>query len=149
MAIRKIPPVAIAVIGIVGIVLTLTTLGLVSINQSVSNSGTITSVNVGVYSDSGCTTNCTSISWGSISPNSTVTKTVYVKNTGTAQIKLNMTTNTWSPANANGPITLTWNQEGATLNASQVATTTLTLGVSASISGVTTFSFNIVITGTG
>jgi hypothetical protein len=35
------------------------------------------------------------------------------------------------------------------LTASQVATATLTLGVSSSISGITAFSVNIVITGTG
>jgi len=148
MAMRK-ASVVVAAVALLGTVLALTTLGLLSVNQSVPSSGTITSVNVGVYSDPGCTTNCTSISWGSISPGSVVTKTVYVKNTGTAQITLNMTTNSWSPAGANGPIALTWDKEGAVLTASQVATTTLTLTVSSSISGVTSFSFNIVITGSG
>ena len=148
MAMRK-ASVVVAAVALLGTVLALTTLGLLSVNQSVPSSGTITSVNVGVYSDPGCTTNCTSISWGSISPGSVVTKTVYVKNTGTAQITLNMTSNSWSPPAANGPIALTWDKEGAVLTASQVATTTLTLTVSSSISGVTSFSFNIVITGSG
>jgi hypothetical protein len=145
---RKISPAAVAVVAVVGLVLTVLTAGLLSVSQTMSSSGTITSVNVGVYSDSGCTQNCTSITWGSVSPGSVVTQTVYVKNTGTANdLKLNMTTSGWSPAGANGPITLTWNQEGVTLTAGQVATTTLTLSVSSSISGVTSFSFNIVITG--
>jgi hypothetical protein len=114
-----------------------------------SSSGTILTVNVGVYSDSACTQPLTSISWGTISPGSTITRTIYVKNTGTAQITLSMTTNSWNPTSANGPLTLTWDKEGATLTANQVATATLTLTVSSSISGITTFSVNIVIAGTG
>jgi len=149
MAMRKISIGAILAIVAVGLVLTVTTAGLLSVTQLVSSSGSITTVNVGVYSDSACTKNLTSIGWGTISPNTTVTQTIYVKNTGNVQITLSMTTNGWSPTNANGPITLTWNQEGAKLSAGASVAATLTLSVSSSISGITTFSVNIVITGSG
>jgi hypothetical protein len=149
MAMRKISKGAILAIVAVGLVLTVITAGALSMNQTVSSTGTITSVNVGVYSDSDCTQNCTSIDWGSISPGGSVTRTIYVKNTGTAQITLSMTKNSWTPPSADGPITLTWDKESTTLNANEVATATLTLSVSASISGITAFSVNIVITGTG
>jgi hypothetical protein len=149
MAMRKISTGAIIAIVMLGLVLTLTTAGLLSMSQSLSSSGSITTVNVGVYSDSACTLPLTSISWGTISPNSTVTRTIYVKNTGNTQITLSMTTNGWSPTSANGPITLTWNREGTTLSAGASVAATLTLTVSSSISGITTFSVNIVITGTG
>jgi hypothetical protein len=140
-----------AVIGIavLGIALTLTTAGLLSVTQLVSSSGTITTVNVGVYSDSACTKPLTSIDWGAISPGGSVTRTIYVKNTGSVQITLSMTKTNWNPTSANGPITITWNKEGTTLTANAVATATLTLSVSSSISGITTFSVNIVIAGTG
>lgn len=149
MTTRKISTGTIIAITMVGLILTLTTAGLISVNQTVPSSGTIKTVNVGVYSDSACTINCTSIDWGSISPGSTVNRTIYVKNTGTAQITLNMTKTNWNPPSANGPITLTWNREGTTLNAGQSTTATLTLSVSSSITGITAFSVNIVITGTG
>jgi hypothetical protein len=136
-------------IAVLGIALTLTTAGLLSVNQLVSSSGTITTVNVGVYSDSACTQNLTSINWGTVSPGGSVTKTIYVKNTGSVQITLGMTKTSWNPTSANGPITLTWNKEGTKLNAGSVATATLTLSVSSSISGITTFSVNIVIAGSG
>ena len=150
MAMKKLSTGAIiAIIAITGMFLTLTTAGLLSVNQSISSSGSLTTVNVGVYSDSAYSQPLTSIDWGTISPGTTVTRTIYVKNTGNTQITLSMTTNGWSPTSANGPLTLTWNREGTTLSAGISTAATLTLSISSSISGITTFSVNIVITGTG
>src|SRR3990170_3259436 len=150
MAMKKLSTGAIiAIIAITGMFLTLITAGLLSVNQSISSSGNVTTVNVGVYSDSACTQTLTSVDWGTISPGTTVTRTIYVKNTGNTQITLSMTTNSWSPTSANGPLTLTWNREGTTLSAGISTAATLTLSISSSISGITTFSVNIVITGTG
>jgi hypothetical protein len=73
---------------------------------------------------------------------------VYVKNTGNAAVTLNMTTSAWSPSSASSYITLTWNQTGTVLQAGGVVTAGLTLTVSSSISGITSFSFNITISGT-
>ena len=139
----------IAIVAIAGLFLTLTTAGLLSINQSIPTSGTVSTVNVDVYSNSACTQQLTSISWGSVAPGGTAARTVYVKNTGTNQITLTMTRTNWNPANANGPIAVTWDKESTTLTANQIATATLTLSVSSSISGITTYSVDIVITGTG
>ena len=86
---------------------------------------------------------------GSISPGGSAAIAVYVKNTGTTLITLSMTKANWNPAGANGPITVTWNREGATLTANQVTAATLTLSVSSSISGIPTFSFDVIITGIG
>jgi hypothetical protein len=149
MAMRKISTGAIVAIMAIGFVLVATTAGLLSVSQTVSSSGTVTAVNVGVYSDSGCTLNLTSIDWGTISPGHSVTKTIYVKNTGSAQITLSMTKAGWNPPSADGPITLTWNRETAVLNAGQSISATFILSVSSSISGITTFSVNIIITGSG
>jgi hypothetical protein len=146
---RKISTGAIIAIMMVGLILTVTTAGLLSVSQSVSSTGTVTAINVGVYSDSSCTQALTSIDWGTISPGNSVTKIIYVKNTGNSQITLGMTKTGWNPTSANGPITVTWNKEGTTLSVGQYIAATLTLSVSSSISGITTFSVNIVITGTG
>jgi hypothetical protein len=129
--------------------LTVTTAGLLSVNQNIPSSGTVTAVNVGVYSNSACTQNLTSINWGTVSPGDSVTRTIYVKNTGNSQVTLSMTKTNWNPTSANGPITVTWNRESTTLVADQVTTATLTLSVSESVSGITDFSVEIVITGTG
>jgi hypothetical protein len=150
MAMRKISTGAIIALAATGIFLTLVTSGLLLSSQNVSSNGTISTVNVGVYSDSACTLNCTSISWGTISPGSSATSTIYVKNTGTVPMTLTMTTTGWNPTNANGPIALSWNRESYVLNANQSISAVLTLTVSSSInSSITTFNVNIVITGTG
>jgi len=131
------------------IFLIVTTAGLLSVNQTVSSSGVISSVDVGVYQEWACTNNLTSIDWGTLSPGDTATRTIYVKNIGTSPITLAMTTANWNPASANGPITLSWDIEGDTIDAAYVTQATLTLSVSPSISDITTFNMDVVITGTG
>ena len=148
MVLQKFSTVALIAIIVTLIILIVTTAGLLSVNKTISSSGTVIAVNVGVYSDSDCTSELTLIDWGTISPGNSVNTTIYLKNTGNTQITLSMTKTNWNPATADGPITLTWNRESATLNADQVTTATLTLSVSESISGVTNFSVDIVITGT-
>lgn len=149
MSFQKISAGALIAIAAVGIFLTVTTAGLLSINQTVPSSGIVSSVNVGVYQEYACVNNLTSINWGTLSPGDTATMTIYVKNIGTAPITLTMTTTNWNPISANGPITLSWNRESTALDAGQVTTATLTLSVSQGISGITNFSNDIVITGTG
>jgi archaellum component FlaG (FlaF/FlaG flagellin family) len=137
----------IAIIG-AAIILTITTAGLLSVNQTVPSSGIVTNVNVGVYQEHACTNNLTSIDWGTLSPGGSTTITIYIKNIGTQPITITMTQTNWNPEEADGPITLSWSPDDTTLNVGQVATATLTLNVSASISGINDFSFDIVITGT-
>ena len=136
-------------IAAIGLFVALLVSGALISTKTIPSSGIVATANLGAYSDSACTQSLTSISWGTVSPGSSVVRTVYVKNVGTTQVTLSMTKANWNPANANGPITLTWNQEGAVLAASQVATATLTLSASSTISGITTFSMDVVITGTG
>jgi hypothetical protein len=148
MSLQKRLAIALIAIIITVIILTVTTAGLLSVNKTISSSGTVIAVNVGVYSDSDCTSELTFIDWGRISPGNSVNTTIYLKNTGTTQITMSMTKTNWIPATADGPITLTWNRESATLNADQVTMATLTLSVSESISGITNFSVDILIAGT-
>jgi hypothetical protein len=117
-------------------------------NKTFSNTGTLTTVNVGAFSDAGCTQTLSTIDWGTIVPGSSANKTIYIKNTGTAKISLNMTVTAWSPASASGYMTLTWNREDTVLNVGASVATLLVLTVSGSVSGITNFSCNATITGT-
>lgn len=125
----------------------LQTSGLLNITQTVPTSGYVTAINLGVYKDNSCSENLTNIDWGSLSPGDIIYKAIYVKNTGNSPVNIHMTTDSWNPIEANGPITLTWNQENTVLNAGEVVKATLTLNVAANISGINDFSFNIIITG--
>jgi hypothetical protein len=102
-----------------------------------------------VYFDSGCTINMNSINWGSVAAGSSVTQIVYVKNTGTGTITLSLAASDWSPSIAGIYITVSWNQQGTQLSARQSVPAMITLTVSSSITGVTTFSNAIAISGTG
>ncbi len=150
MTMRKISTGALIAIALVGLLLAVTTAGVLTVTQSVYSTGTVdvTAVNVGVYSDSGCTLSLTSISWGSTSPGNSVTQTIYVKNTGNTPITLSMATSNWNPTSANGPISVSWNRQSQVLSAGSSIAATLTLSVSSSIDGITDFSVNIVVTGT-
>jgi len=119
------------------------------VSQTLTSSGSITSINVAIFSDSACTTPVNALSWGIISPGTSASRTVYVKNTGNSQLTLNMRTDGWVPAGANNSISVTWNKENAQLNADQSTAANLTLTVSPSISGILNFSVNIIISGSG
>jgi hypothetical protein len=145
---RKISIGATIAVAVTGIFLTMVTAGVLVASQTVPSGGTVTSVNVGVYTDPSCTINCTSIDWGTLAPGSSNTKTVYVKNTGSVPVTLSMTTGSWAPANANYYLGLSWNRQNNVLAAGTSVTATLTLTASSGASSLTTFSFNIIITGT-
>ena len=125
------------------------TLAVLSVQRAIPSSGMIVAVNVGVYSDAGCTQNLTSIDWGSVYPGGSVPKTIYVKNTGNAPITLSMTTTSWNPTIASGQINVAWDKENTVQNAGQSTSATLTLSVSQNVSGVTSFSMNIIVSGSG
>lgn len=125
------------------------TFAVLNAQRTIPSTGLIVAVNVGVYSDAACTVNLTSIDWGSVYPGGSVSRTVYVKNTGNAALSLSMTTLAWSPANAAGQIVVTWDKENAALSSGQSTSAILTLSASQSISGVASFSVNVIITGTG
>ena len=135
---------------LIAMALTFTTFAAVTTSQNVQSSGAITSsANLGVYSNSACTTLLSNINWGTLTPGGATTQTIYLKNTGSdLSLALRMATNEWTPTGANGPITLTWNKEGTILQPGQSVAATFTLSASSSIANVTSFSVQITITGT-
>jgi hypothetical protein len=146
MAMQRATIGTVVVIAVMGLMVS--ALGALVATRTISNTGSVTAVGVGVYSDSACTTALSAISWGTLNPGDVKNYTVYVRNEGTVSVTLNMTKGNWNPSSASSYITLTWNKEKYVLPAGQVVTAVLTLSVSSSVSGVTSFSFDITITGT-
>ncbi len=107
------------------------------------------SPDLSLYVDSACTQDLTAIDWGTISPGESVVRTMYVKNTGNIAVVLSMYTMNWSPANANGPVAVSWDKEGVLLDVNRVLMVSLKLNVSLSISEITSFDMDIVISATG
>lgn len=141
---------SVAILVIIAVALTLTTFAAISTSQNVQSNGQVTtSANLGVYSNSNCTTPLSSINWGTLPVGGNITQTIYIKNTGVGlSLALNMGTSNWNPVGSNGPITLTWNQGSTRLQPGQSVAANLTLTVSPTITDVTNFNVQINITGT-
>lgn len=151
---KKISAVSIIAIAVLGMVLTYTTAGVITIRQAtlsidrpLPSSGNIAALNVGIYSDYDCTQKLEALDWGDILPGSTIAKTIYLKNTGSTEITLSMKATNWTPQNADGPISITWNKEGTKLSKGEVTDATLTLTVAEDAIYITTFSATILISG--
>jgi len=143
---------ALAVIGLV-----MSAMGALVATRTVSNTGNILvvtpppsnpSIQLGVYSDSGCTNALSSIPWGTLSPGDTATATMYVRNEGNVTVTLSVQATDWNPASASSYFTFDWNCTGYVLQPNEAVQALLTLNVSSSISGITSFSFDITITAT-
>lgn len=118
-------------------------------SKSLSNSGSVKGIGVGIYQYQNCTSPVSSFNWGTLDPGASVSKTVYIRNEGNSPATLSMAVSNWNPAGASSYMTLTWDYGGQTLSVSQVIQVKFTLSVSSSISGITNFSFDITITASG
>ena len=122
---------------------------LTSVSVSLRSVGNIKALGVGVYGDSGCTQSVSSIDWGLAEPGAVKNVTVYIRNEGNAPITLSLQTANWNPANAANYISLSWSYGGQTISPNQVVGVTLSLSISSSITGITSFSFDIIISAVG
>lgn len=118
-------------------------------DETVSNVGSVKAIGVGVYWYENCTGEVSFIDWGMLEPGSSENVTVYIRNEGNSVASLSMDTSNWSPSNASNYITLSWDYGGVSITPSEVVQVTFTLSVSASIEGIMSFSFDILIMGSG
>lgn len=116
---------------------------------TIANRATVKSMGVGVYEEASCVTRVTSIDWGTLDPGGSKAKTAYIRNESNVPVTLGLSTVNWQPPEAAIYMTLSWDYAGLDLNPGDVASVILTLTISPDVAGVTTFSFDIVITGTG
>ena len=123
--------------------------GLLTTSKTLSSTGSVKAINVEVYWDDQCTLVVESIDWGTPELGDILSKMIYVKNTGNSQMILNMSCSGWDPVGVDSYLALSWNRDGAIIDVDEVVQAILTFSVSESISGVTDFSFNIIIEGTG
>ena len=122
---------------------------LVQTNRTISSAGSIKGIGVGIYWNSACTNRTSSINWGLTDPGSNKTVTVFVRNEGNTAATLSKATGNWNPSTASSYLSLNWDYTGQTLSVNQVLQVKLTLTVSKTISGITSFGFDITIIATG
>jgi len=124
------------------------TSGILFDSTTITNQGNVNSIGVGVYWEDSCLNEVTSINWGYVEPGSDANVTIYIKNDGNVPMTLNMTTGAWDPSSASTYITFSWNCEGSQVNGGAVLEATLFLSVSSNATGMSSFTFEITITGT-
>ena len=73
---------------------------------------------------------------------------MYLRNEGNVAVTLSITAGNWTPSTAQNYLTLTWNRNAYVLQPNEVIQAVLTLAVSSSITGITSFNFDITITAT-
>ena len=122
----------------------------IQVSNTISTVGTLKlSVGIGVYRDAGYANQLSTIDWGTLDPGATRSYSIYIQNEGGSALTLSMSTASWSPSSASNYLTLTWNYNGQTLSAGEGVQVTLTLSVSESVTGISSFSFDINIVGSG
>ena len=147
MQLQKLTKIAIIALVITIMFLTLTT---VTAAQSQSNNTQrkITTVNLGIYSDSACRHTVTTLNFLNINPGSTVKQTIYVKNTGNVPETLTMTVNNWSPSSVSTYLSYSWNRQNTVLAAGATIQATLTLKAASNTGSLTNFRADVTFTGT-
>jgi len=149
---RKLPVgslIALSATGLFLAILTSSTLisGVALYSQSTSSSGSITSMNIKIYSDSECNDPCSNIDWGILTPGNSTTYTIYLKNSGNKPIILSLISDNWIPINANNYLSLIWDKENSKLDPGQTTLALLTLTSELNMNSITNFDFNIIING--
>ena len=123
--------------------------GLLTATRTIGSHGSIKAIGVSVYWDSSCTNEVSSVDWGMVEPGSSTSVTVYIKNTGNSPVTLTLDTENWNPSSASNYMSLSWDYNGQSIDAGGVVQVELTLTVYSNVTGITDFSFDIVITGSG
>jgi len=105
------------------------------------------SIEIDIFSDGACTQPLSSVTWGEIEAGSSVNRIMYIRNSGDEGVTLSLMTDSWNPSGIESYMQLSWDYDGNTLASGVVLEVTLTLAVSPSATGVDSFSFDIIITG--
>jgi hypothetical protein len=117
--------------------------------ETISNVGSLKTIGIGAYWDENLTNRVDGIDWGTLEPGDQKSFLIYFQNEGNSAVTLSQSTSNWNPSAAATYLTLSWDYNGQIIEADKNLQVTLTLSVSASITGITDFSFDIIVVGTG
>jgi hypothetical protein len=131
-------------IAVLGLILTATTTSV--LGSPKGNSG-VTGRNLDIFADSKGATSCTNISWGNVNANSSITKTVYVKNPNTYKLTLTIAVSNWTPEEAKSILSVTSDKNSYALPPGKIVPVVLTLAVGNTVA-LTDFDCIIAFSGT-
>lgn len=134
--------------------ITATVSAVISIQKMIPSSGNIVVViptpppidivDVLFYSDPAATIEVTTVDWGVMNPGSIRPIILYLKNTGNIAETVTLSAGNYKPPELQGIMTLSWDSEGIRIEPGQVMKTNITLEVSGSVTGISTFSLSLI-----
>ena len=122
-------------------------LGQLVFRSTISSYGKVKAFGVEVYWDSNCSVPVSPIDWGLVEPGLASNVTVYIRNEGNYGVTLFLSADNWTPENASDYLTLRWDYVGQIINLGETIQVTLSLLASPDIEDITSFSFDIIISG--
>jgi hypothetical protein len=110
----------IVALSIATVMMVASVLAIMTSSKTIPTSGTINAFKVGVYSDAGCNTPLSSITFDTISPGYNTNKTIFIRNDATSggkSMSLSMTVTDWAcnPTNSSTVVYIAFNSTGTTL----------------------------------
>jgi hypothetical protein len=115
-------------------------------SKTIVYASSVNGLGVGIYWDQACTNRTLSLNWGPIEAGSNNTLTIYIKNESNSAASLSLETSNWTPSTSSGYMSLNWNYSSQVLSINQAIPLELTLTVSPTINGITSFSSDTTIT---
>lgn len=115
-------------------------------SKTIHATGEVVAIDVEVYTDPDCTVALDLIDWGRLYPRESTNTTFYVQLYGNTPSTLDLSTGNFVPVAAEQYLALTWDYDGHVLNPRDVLEVTVTLTVSFSITGIESFSFDVIVT---
>ena len=114
---------------------------------TITTHGNIKAVGCAFYTDSAGVRATSQIDWGTLEPGQTANVTLYMKSLSNVPVTISMAVGNFSPASGGSYLACTWNYGGGVLNPGQLVAVTFTLSVASTITGITSFSFDIGVVG--
>jgi len=112
----------------------------------IQGGGVIQTVGLEAFLDSNLTMKATAIDWDLMSPGGSSNVTLYLKSSSTIPAEIMFSTENWEPSVSQPFFNLTWNYNNQSLSPNHIIPVIFTLRVSENITGVTTFTFDLLIT---
>ena len=112
----------------------------------IQGGGVIRTVGLEAFLDSDLTIKATTLDWGLMSPGDSSNVTLYLKSSSTIPAEIMFSTENWEPSAAQPFFNLLWDYNNQLLSPNQVISVIFTLQVSENVTGVTTFTFDLILT---
>jgi hypothetical protein len=104
-------------------------------------------IEIDVFIDEACINPLSSFEWGEIEPGKESTKTIYLRNSGDVDVKLNLIGENWTPDESKDYMSLSWDYDGSEILSGEIREINVELSVSSDCPALDNFGFDLIIIG--